>query len=169
MTQRLAKTELFAKWLGGTLAVDNQDVTTGRRVYVSSDTGTDAGGYGANPDAPVATWDYAVGLCTANQHDIIYIMPGHTETLTNSSRVTLDMAGVRSIGLGSGTDRPTFTFATDTTADVLVSSANNTIENMIFVNGVNNQAEMIDVDATDCTIRNCEFRWWCPSEPGLTQ
>jgi len=152
------KTPFFARWLGGNLVVASQLETTGRYVFVSSDDGTDATGYGASPDAPVATIDYAVQLCTANENDIIVVMPGHTETVVAAGGITFDIAGVRVVGLGQGIDRPTITFTTAATADVLVSAACVTLENLVFVNGIADQAEMVDVDATDCTIRNCEFR-----------
>ena len=75
----MARTELFVrKQPGGIFSVENNapPFGTGERFYVHSVTGTDQTGSGKNPDNPVATLDYAVGLCTASKGDIIYLMPG---------------------------------------------------------------------------------------------
>ena len=103
----MAKTELFVrKQKGGMFAVVNESVTTGNIFFVDSGSGTDGAGYGQNPDAPFATIDYAVGQCTADQGDVIYVMPGHTETLTNTNLITVDVAGISIIGRGTGSLKP---------------------------------------------------------------
>lgn len=78
------------------------------------------------------TLDAAVGACTANRGDMIYVMPGHTETISNATTLLLDIAGVTIVGLGNGLKRPTFTLDTATTATVAVSAANVTVKNIIF-------------------------------------
>lgn len=55
------------------------------------------------------TIDAAIGACTANQGDTIYVMPGHTEAITSGS-IAADVAGVTIIGLGSGAMKPTLSF-----------------------------------------------------------
>ena len=42
----------------------------------------DAAGRGRTPSQPLATIDYAVGLCTAGQGDLIIVLPGHVETVS---------------------------------------------------------------------------------------
>lgn len=62
-----------------------------------------------DPDGEIrytATIDAANNLCTANAGDLILVAPGHTETLT-ATDITLDIAGVTVLGLGSGSLRPT--------------------------------------------------------------
>lgn len=81
---------------------------------------------------PFSTLDYAVGRCTAGRGDIIFIMPGHAETLSTATALNLDVAGVAVLGLGAGTSRPTFTLDTATTTTIPVSAANITIKNCIF-------------------------------------
>src|SRR5437763_1962723 len=99
----MARTELFArKQSGGMFSIVNQSLTTGNIFFVNSVNGTDGAGYGQNPDAPLATWDYAIGLCTANQGDRIYLMPLHVETIAGAAGVALDVAGIETIGLGYG-------------------------------------------------------------------
>lgn len=133
--------------------------TTGNVFFV--DSGASLAGdnvsSGKTPGAPFATIDYAVGMCTANNGDIIYVMPGHAEVVTAAAGLALDVAGISIIGIGRGTDQPTVTLTTADTADVDVDAANILIENINFVAGFADIAVMIDVNATDCTIRNCRF------------
>lgn len=82
--------------------------------------------------SPFGTLDYAVGRCTANRGDIIFILPGHAETISTATALALDVAGVAIIGLGSGSLRPTFTLDTATTATIGVSAANIAVKNCIF-------------------------------------
>ncbi|HYF35314.1 MAG TPA: hypothetical protein VD994_08510 [Prosthecobacter sp.] len=155
----MAKTELFARHQpGGVFTVVDEGFSTGNRFFVNSATGTDAVGYGNNPDAPFDTIDYAVGQCTASNGDIIYVMPGHTETITAAAGLDLDVAGIRIIGLGQGRNRPKIEFTTATTADMDVDAANITLENFyIDCTGVDAVAAAIDVNAADFTLRNCEI------------
>lgn len=81
---------------------------------------------------PFATLDYAVGRCTAGRGDIIMVMPSHTETISSATALALDVAGIAIVGLGSGTNRPTFTLDTATTTTVGVTAANISIVNCIF-------------------------------------
>lgn len=153
-----AKTELFSEWKKGALVVADQGMSTGGRLWVHSGTGVDAAHYGLAPEKPVATLDYAVGLATAGEFDIIYLMPEHAETIASAAASpNLDARGIKVIGLGNGDDRPTFTF-THVDANIIVGATNIWIENILFLNGVDNQVEMLDIDFCDCTVLNCEFR-----------
>lgn len=81
-----------------------------------------------------ATIDEAIGACVANRGDTIYVAPGHTEAVTSTS-ITCDVAGVKIIGLGSGSFKPTLTFgATD--SRINVTAANCTWQNFRFQAGV---------------------------------
>jgi hypothetical protein len=153
-----AKTELFARNIpGGLFIINNESITTGDIYFVHSGTGTDAAGYGRNPDAPVATIDYAIGLCTANKGDRIYVMPGHAETISAAAGIDCDVAGISIIGLGNGTNRPTVTAGTANTVDIDIDAANVTIENIRFISNFLDIAALIDVNADDFTLRKCEF------------
>lgn len=81
---------------------------------------------------PFSTIDYAVGRCTANRGDLIFVMPGHAETISTATALSLDVAGISIVGLGSGTNRPTITLDTATTTTIPVSAANIAIANIIF-------------------------------------
>lgn len=81
---------------------------------------------------PFATVDGAVNKCVAGRGDVIFVMPGHTETISSATALNLDIAGVAVVGLGSGTLRPTFTLDTAATTTIPVSAANISIKNCIF-------------------------------------
>ena len=152
-------TKLFSrKQPGGFYTVtDRSQFPSGSVFWVNSGTGTNGAGYGRNPDAPLATIDYAVGLCTASKGDIIYVMPGHAETVSAAGGLDLDVAGISVIGLGSGTLQPTVTLDTADTADVDIDAANITVENINFRANFADIVATIDVNATDFTIRKCRF------------
>ena len=105
-----------------------------------------------------ATLDAAVGFCTADAGDIIYVLPGHTETVTTAGAIDLDVAGISIIGLGNGRLRPTINFTTATGADIDIDAANITVENIFFdLTGIDALAAPIDVNSSDFTLRNCEI------------
>lgn len=107
---------------------------------------------------PFLTIDYAVGQCAANRGDIIFVRPGHTETVTAAAGLDLDVAGIALVGLGSGSNRPTVNFTTATTADMDVDAANITMVNFLFTGGIDALAAPIDVNAADFKLINCEWR-----------
>jgi len=80
------------------------------------------------------TIDAAIGACTANAGDIIYVLPGHTEAVTSTS-IACDVAGVSIIGLGSGANKPQLTFGA-TSSTVNVTAANCKFKNLRCVAGV---------------------------------
>jgi hypothetical protein len=106
---------------------------------------------------PYATIDYAIGQCTANRGDIIMVMPGHTETVSAAGGITMDVAGVAVVGLGTGSLRPTITLDTASTATIAMSAANTTFKNCIFSAAFADIAEAITPSATNITIEDCDF------------
>lgn len=151
------KTALFGRNTpGGAFSVDDFTEHPGSIFFVDSTSSTTST-TGHSPDAPLATIDAAVALCTASKGDVIYVMPGHAEVVASAGALDLDVAGISVIGLGSGTDQPTVTLGTADTADVDIDAANITIENINFVAAIDDCAVCIDVNATDFTIRNCRF------------
>lgn len=113
-------------------------------------------------NAPFATLDYAVGRCVANRGDVIFVKPGHAETISSASIAALDVAGVAVIGLGVGSNRPTFTYTTATTANIPITAANMSIQNLLFVANFADVASFFTATGTstptDFTVENCEFR-----------
>lgn len=145
---------------GGAIIASQVETNPGNVYWVNSANGTNAAGYGLTPDAPVATLDYAIGLCTAGQGDTIYVMPGHAETIAAADGFDADVASVQIIGLGWGAARPTFTFSA-TASTAAVGAANVRISNLRFVAGISAVVVGVNVEAagTDCCIENCEWYW----------
>lgn len=102
--------------------------------------------------------DSAIGACTANAGDIILVCPGHTETVTAAGGITADVAGVKIIGLGRGSDRPTINFTTAVTASFLISAANVMVENILFTGGIDALTNPVHVQAADVLLKDIETR-----------
>lgn len=137
--------------------------TTGRVFYVGNGTavpggvtGVDAAGVGDSPKQPFATWDFAIGQCEASRGDLIIVLPGHAETITTA--VALDVAGVRTVGLGWGRLRPTFT-ASGAIDCVNVSAANCHIHNLRFPGASANVTALINLASggSDFRATKCVF------------
>ena len=128
----------------------------GNVYYVSSSTGSSTGP-GFTPENAYATIDQAIGACTAGNGDVILVMPGHTETLSAAAGIDADVAGITIIGLGQGSNKPTITLGTATTADIDIDPANITTRNLRFVGNIDDLATFIDCNSDYFTIEDCEF------------
>lgn len=115
-------------------------------------------------DAPFATISYAISQCVANRGDIIFVKPGHAESIIAANGINFNIAGVAIIGLGVGSNRPTLTWSTVAGANIQVSANNVTLSNFLCIStmatGFTTSAFAIltTVVANDFTIDNCEFR-----------
>ena len=153
------RTPLFSRAQpGGVFTISDVVNHPGNIWWVDSATGVDGAGYGQNPDAPCATWNYAYDLATASQGDVIYLMPGHNEAIINATTIVLDTAGITTIGLGRGRNRPIIDFD-NTASKIIVSGANQRISNVIFNASVASCVLAIDVNASDFELDNCYFTW----------
>jgi hypothetical protein len=142
LANRMVSGNVF--WVGTTSADRNID-------------GQDLPSHGGDPRKPFASWDYAIGKCTADNDDLIVLMAGHTETIAVAGEITMDVAGVSVVGMGRGASRPTITFDTNNTATILVTGANCSIENIICYADFEDIAVAIDIDAVDALIKNVSF------------
>lgn len=130
--------------------------TTGNVFFVSSTaTNKSDNNNGDTPLYPMATIDAAIGRCTANNGDIILVMPGHAETISAAGGITADIAGISIIGLGNGTNRPTISFG-NTAATFAISAANVTVANLRVTSTVDEMVKMFHVTAAYCTLHNIE-------------
>lgn len=114
-------------------------------------------------DSPFSTIDYAVGQCVAGRGDIIFVKPGHAETIAAAAGIALDVAGITLVGLGKGASRPTLTWST-AASTITVAASNITVHNFLFIGAMattftvtafNNANAVV---ANDFTIDSCEFR-----------
>lgn len=111
---------------------------------------------------PFATIAFAMTMCKANHGDIVMVKSGHAETISSAAILTLAVAGVAIIGLGAGSARPTLTFTTAATANIPITAANISIQNVLF------KANFADITSvftatttstpTDFNVEGCEFR-----------
>ncbi len=109
-------------------------------------------------DSPFATLNYAMTQCIANRGDIIFIKPGHAETITAAGTIALGIAGVAIVGLGYGSARPTFTYTTANTAAITVSKDNISIQNCVFTaNFLSIAAAFTLTTAKNFTVQACSF------------
>lgn len=140
----------------------------GRVSWVSNSTVLNVGSVvGSNEqnngtyDQPYATLAYALSKAVANRGDIIFLKPGHAETIANATTLALNVAGVAIIGLGAGSTRPTLTF-TAAAANIPVTAANISVSNILhranFADIVSAYTVTGTAVATDFTVDSCEFR-----------
>jgi len=117
--------------------------------------------FGYDPDGDLRifeTIDLAVGECTANAGDIIYVMPGHAESISAATTLVLDVAGIKLVGLGEGVDRPTLTFTTATSATIPVSANNVSMENFILTASFADIVAPVTLStAKNFKLKNCEI------------
>lgn len=133
---------------------------TGNVFWVDSEVGVDSndGVNGRSKDKPFDTIDYAVGLCTANNGDVIYVMPGHVETVASANALDFDVAGITVIGLGVGSSRPQIN-ATATGSTTRVNANNVWLENLRFTGGIDAVAVALVINGvTDVTLRDIVYQ-----------
>lgn len=140
---------------GGMLGLFSRDLFPGQVYFVNSSVAaaTDSTSFGRDPKAPFATLDYAIGRCTADAEDVIFVMPNHTEVITS---VTVDISGLTIRGVGQGTNKPTLTLST-TGAEINVTAANVTIQNLRLVGNVNNLVNFFDLDESNCILEDIDM------------
>lgn len=132
-------------------------ITPGKIFYVSSVVGSN-NNTGLETGEPKATLAGAISAATANNNDIIFLLPGHAETLTTATALPLNKAGITIVGLGSGSLRPTFTFGA-AAATIPVSAANVYIQNVLFKANFADVASAFTLTAApEFQIDSCEFR-----------
>ena len=131
------------------------EMTTGNVFFVDSVHGSD-GNKGNKPSKAFATLDKATNSCTANNNDIVYIMPNHAETISGTTTWVPDVAGVRYIGIGLGADAPELTFSATSSA-LTFSGANSLVKNIRFVAGVSAIVTGVTAGADHITFDGCTW------------
>lgn len=127
----------------------------GTTIYVDSVTGSNSYN-GLTPGQPVATIDYAIGLCTAAKGDRILVFPGHAESISGAAAIAADVSGVSIIGLGNKANRPTITLHTTATT-IAVSAANVTFNNIRIKTDVDAVVKCFNITAAGCTLDTVDF------------
>ena len=145
---------------GGPFTVAGIDAFPGDVWFVDS-AATAAGittSHGYTPEMPFATLSYAMSCDLVGSGDVVVVMPSHAETVSGAGTITMDIAGVKVIGLAWGGLRPTFTFSA-AAATWLITAASCYVENVLCtVSGVTDVAAGITVTAADVTLKGIEAR-----------
>jgi hypothetical protein len=141
---------------GHTLSLRNLQgaglLTFGNIFYVNSVSGANTSNNGKSPTEAFATIDYAIGQCTANNGDVILVMPGHAETVT--AAITADVAGITILGLGAGDQRPLIT-PNGAIDAMTLTAAGVVVENLRFAAPLTDaQTADINIAAAGCVVRN---------------
>lgn len=137
------------------LGSGEETMTTGNVFFVDSGSPFAADGNAAtSPSKPAATIDGTIAKCTANNGDIIFVMPGHAETV-GAADITMDVAGVWVRGLGWGANRPTITYsATGSTIAMTADSCR--ISNLRLVPGIAAVVAAVTMTGDDLIVENNE-------------
>jgi len=134
----------------------DRSAVAGTAFFVHSGTGS-ADNSGTSPEAPLSTIDAAINKCTANVGDVIFVLPGHAESVVAAAGIDADVAGISIIGLGVGESRPIITFTTDVAADFDIGAADVLVRNLIFKVDVDDQTACLDINAAGAVVEDCEF------------
>ena len=141
----------------------------GKVIWVGNSTVVGPGCVGAsdsNPGTFTKPFSTLMGALASSQlqasrGDIIVLKPGHAESVTAAAGIVMSVAGVTVVGLGAGSQRPTFTFTTANTATITVTANDVGFSNVRFVGGFLNVATCFSVAnaqvANDFAVDSCEF------------
>lgn len=127
-------------------------VPTGGRVFYVHSSGRQSGDPSGLANV-LTTVNAAAALCRANRGDVIIVGPGHAENIGADAFGSLP-AGVDIIGLGSDTNRPTFTMNA-TASQVKMDAANTRIANCRFTLSIDAVVLGFSVEAAGCGLFNC--------------
>lgn len=130
-----------------------------RSFFVSSAlTNASALNDGLEPYTPFATIQQAINAAVTARGDIIYILPGHTETVTAADGLLVNKSNLTFIGLGRGSLRPTVNFTTAVGASMKITGAGCSFDNVLFTGGIDALTGAILIQAADCLLTNIETR-----------
>jgi hypothetical protein len=120
-----------AKWTGSPQLI-TQHLQPGARAYFVRSAGKASGMDSSLAERLQSTVKGTLAKCRSGQNDVIFVLPGHTETIDSAWATDL-VASTKIIGLGNvrNSNAPLFTF--------------------------NATGSTIDVDVADVAIANCRF------------
>ncbi len=110
----------------------------------------------------VTTLNEGLRRCRSGRGDVVYVMPGHAESISSADQMSNLKAGTNIVGLGHGSLRPTFTW-TAATATFLFDVANVTLSNCVLdmagggAGTALTVAAPITISAAGCGIYDCKM------------
>jgi hypothetical protein len=123
--------------------------------FVNSVTGNNttvgSGSNGVDPTTPFKTLAFAITQCVSSNADVIYLMPGHVETVSSATSHNINKIGVTIIGLGNKTNRPKLNFSA-TTSVLTISAASVAIKNVQLYSTIDEVVTAISVTAAYATL-----------------
>lgn len=100
----------------------------------------------------VTTLAKALEYARANKSDTIYVLPGHAENVTDATMLDNLRAGTRIVGVGHGTNKPTFTW-TATGGQWTVDQSDVSISGLrLSFDGANGIVKAVNVTGAFATI-----------------
>ena len=148
---------------GGVFTIQDMEAHPGVVRFVDSShaAAANALGGGRSPDKPFSTLAYVMTNASTltpalAAGDVIYLMPGHTETIAAAAGIACATAGVKIIGLGWGASRPTFTFSA-TGSSWTVTAASVYIKNIRVTSSINELVSMFSVSAADVVLDAVDY------------
>jgi len=141
--------------LGPTLLAEAQVLFVDSGATEASD--ADDGVHGHSMKTPLATIDYAIGLCTAAERSVILVAPGHNESLADA-QIDFDISDVTCIGIGEGTNKPRIDFD-HANSSVNIGANNVHLVNLTFMPSITDILVGVDVEAavTGTILEKCDF------------
>lgn len=125
-----------------------------RMVY----SGATGSANGISPGDAYTTLIAAQLAAVADNDDRVIVLPGHAEAVAGAAGMTFSKAGITYQGFGTGAKRPTITFGTAITAQIIVSGARTTFRNILFdLTGFDAITAAISVTAAHVLFEDCEF------------
>lgn len=119
--------------------------------FVSPQGRAGADGNDGTWQSPCATLAGALTKCVAQRGDVIFVKPGHSERLSSATALTMSVAGVAVIGLGSGALRPQFILDTVATATINVATDDVSFQNCQFAANFLNIAALFTLGIASVT------------------
>jgi hypothetical protein len=117
----------------------------------------DGGTNGSSPETPFKSINFAVTRCIANNGDMIFVGPGHVESVVGAAGLTFGTAGISVVFQGIDSERASISLGTSTAAQVVVSAANVSLINPRFVNSIDALVAAISVTAANFKMYNAKY------------
>lgn len=124
----------------------------GNDWYVNS--AAASGGDGATPASAKTTLAAALALTASG--DRVFVAAGHTETVTGAAYITWSQSGVTVIGLGNGSNRPTFTFSA-TASQIIISGSNNILSNIRCTSSIDEVVLLFSITGSNVILDRVDF------------
>jgi hypothetical protein len=137
----------------GDIDISQDIMVTGDVYWLNSVTGNDAN-TGTNRIEPKATLAGVITAATTAQSDIIIIEAEHEET--SATAITISKSNLRIYGLGTGTNKPTFTV--NGNVDLIdITGSGVELNNLRFAKGSAAHTARVNLDGPLPKVKNCDF------------